>query len=118
LTGDDGESDVSGLVIKYTGSSTGEIGTVKLTLGVAEAYNRMLYNITDSIDGYVSYKQKSLQNTISDYTTQIEEMGKVLERKQETMINRFVAMEALISKFQNQSNWLLGQLSAAESGWR
>jgi flagellar capping protein FliD len=45
-------------------------------------------------------------------------MGKVLERKQETMINRFVAMEALISKFQNQSNWLLGQLSAAESGWR
>jgi len=118
LTGDDGESGVSGLVIKYTGSSTGEIGTVKITLGVAEAFNRTLYNITDSIDGYVSYKQKSLQNTISDYTTQIEEMGKVLERKQETMINRFVAMEALISKFQNQSNWLLGQLSAAESGWR
>jgi len=119
LTGNAGETGIAGLVIKYTGTSIGnDIGNVKLTLGVAESFNRTLYGITDSIEGYVSYKQKSLQNTISDYTTQIEEMEKVLERKQEAMTNRFVAMETMISKLQNQSSWLTGQLSAAASGWK
>lgn len=117
LTGNDGESDIDGLAIKYTGTSTGDVGTVKLTLGMGELFDRLLYGITDPIDGYVSYKKKSLQNTISTYTTQIEEMEKVLERRQEAMINRFVAMETLLSKLKNQGSWLTSQLSAAANGW-
>ncbi|MFC1891028.1 flagellar filament capping protein FliD, partial [Thermodesulfobacteriota bacterium] len=60
LTGDEDEASVDGLVIKYTGSSTGDVGEVTFTAGVAELFERTLYNITDSYEGYVAYKQDSL----------------------------------------------------------
>ena len=33
------------------------------------------------------------------------------------MINRFVAMEIALSKIQNQSQWLTGQINASYSAW-
>jgi len=117
LTGDSGEANIDGLVIKYTGTTTLEEDTVKLTLGVAQLYDRALFNITDSSEGYVGYKQQSLQNSINGFQTQIEEMEARLGRKQEQMINRFVMMELALQKIQSQSNWLAGQLTAASKGW-
>jgi flagellar hook-associated protein 2 len=94
-----------------------DAGTLKLTLGVAELFNRALYTITDSTDGYAIFKQNSLLDSIDSFKTRIEDMEARLERKQEAMINRFVLMELALSKIQSQSNWLAGQLSAASQGW-
>lgn len=119
LTGNSDETNVDGLVVKYTGSTGGaDVGTIKLTFGVAELYDRALFNITDSIDGYVSFKQQSLQNNIKGFETQIDEMEERLERKREQMINRFVQMELALQQIQSQSNWLAGQLSAADDAWQ
>lgn len=118
LKGNSGNANVDGLSINYTGTSTGEVGTVKLTLGVAEQYNRALYTITDSIDGYVSFKQQSLSESITKYEKQINDMEAVLEKKRNDMINQYVRMELALQKIQSQGNWLSGQLSAAESGWK
>jgi len=40
-----------------------------------------------------------------------------LDRRMERMINRFVAMEMALNKIQSISNWLAGQINAANSGW-
>jgi flagellar hook-associated protein 2 len=40
-----------------------------------------------------------------------------LDQKMESLINRFVAMELAMSKIQSMSNWLTGQLTAANNGW-
>jgi flagellar hook-associated protein 2 len=118
LTGNDDEANVDGLVIKYTGTTTGaDIGSVTVTLGVAELFDRQLFNITDSYVGYVGFKQDSLQDKINDLDTQIEDMEARLDRKLENMINQFVAMEMALSALQSQSQWLTGQLNAASSGW-
>jgi flagellar hook-associated protein 2 len=117
LTGNSGEANINGLVIKYTGKTVGDVGTIKLTLGVAELYDRALFHITDSIEGYVSFKQESVQNSISEYETQIEEMEARLDRKSEALINRFVQMELALQQIQSQSNWLAGQLTTVSSGW-
>jgi flagellar hook-associated protein 2 len=119
LTGDSDEANVDGLVVKYRGSTGGaDVGEIKLTFGVAELYDRILFHITDSINGYVSYKQESLQNSISGFTTQITEMEARLDLKQEQLISRFVQMELALQKIQSQSNWLAGQLSAADDAWQ
>ena len=110
-------TSVEGLVIKYTGTATGDQGTVKITMGVGELFDRVLFNITDPIDGYASFKQDSLQDRIDSTKDQIEQMEERLDRKMELMINRFVAMEVALSKIQNQSNWLTGQINASYSGW-
>ena len=118
LTGDDGENNVDGLVVKYTGTAENlDIGEVKLTLGAAELFDRVLYNITDSYDGYLSFKQDSLQDNIDSYETKIEEMEARIDRKMEMMINRFVVMETALSKIQSQGQWLAGQINASYSGW-
>ena len=84
---------------------------------MAELYDRALFHITDSIEGYVASKQESVQSSISAYETQIEEMEVRLDRKKEALINRFVQMELALQQIQSQSNWLSGQLTAVSSGW-
>jgi flagellar hook-associated protein 2 len=117
LTGNSGDASVDGLVIKYTGATVGDAGQLKLTFGVAELYDRALFHITDSAEGYAFYKQESIQGNISEYKTQIDEMEARLTRKKEMLTDRYVKMELALQKIQSQSSWLTGQLSAASSGW-
>lgn len=117
LTGNTGNTNTDGLSVKCTGSSTGDIGAIKLTIGTADLFNRTLFNITDSYNGYVTFKKTSLQNSIDDFQTKIDQMEARLDLKKEQMINRFVAMELALDTLKNQSNWLAGQLTAASSGW-
>lgn len=120
LTGDapgSGETtSVEGLVIKYTGSGTGSQGTVKITMGVAELFDRVLYNISNVTDGYLDYKIESVSDRIDYFEDRIGDMEDRLNQKMETMINRFVRMELALGQLQNQSNWLAGQIGAI-SGW-
>lgn len=118
LEGDSGEANVDGLSIKYTGSASGlDVGTLKLTFGVAELYDRALFNITDLLEGYVSFKQESIQGNIKGYDTQMDEMEARLDRKRELLLDRFVKMEMALQQVQSQSNWLTGQVNAAANGW-
>jgi flagellar hook-associated protein 2 len=118
LTGNDGETNVDGLTVKYTGTNNDvDAGDITVTIGVAELFDRTLDNVTDQYDGYVAFKQDSLQDSIDDFGTRIEQTETFLDRKMETMINRFVAMEMVMNKIQNQSDWLAGQLNASYSAW-
>ena len=119
LTGDDDNANTDGLSVMYTGSSNDvDAGTVTLTLGVAELFYRSSYWITDTVDGYVTFKQNSLQDSIDDYEAKIEDMEALLNLKMERMINQFVSMELALSKIQNQSAWLSGQVNSAASAWK
>ena len=118
MRGDTGNTNTDGLTISCTGTSDNiDLETVKITLGVAELFDNALFNITDSIDGYVAFKQDSLQDRITSFDDQIEQVEARLDRKMESMINRFVAMELAMSRIQNQSSWLSGQIEAAFKGW-
>ncbi len=109
-------NNAAGLSVMYTGTESANT-TFTLTLGIAELLNRQLGFITDTSDGYVTFKQTSLKNSIDNYEDRIEDMEAMLARKMETMINRFVAMELAMSQLQSQSNWLSGQISASFSAW-
>jgi len=98
LTLDSDGNNADGLSMSYTGSAT---TTFTLTLGTAELLDRQLGFITDTTDGYVTYKQTSLQDSIDDFRDQIEDMEARLNRKMEMMINKFVAMEVALSNVQN-----------------
>ena len=113
LTGNDDEANVDGLVIKYTGTDENvNVGSIKLTLGIAELFDRTLFSITDDVDGYLTAKTESLENRIDSYDEKIEKMETRLDAKMQTMINRFIAMELTLSQIQNQGDWLTSQLSS------
>ena len=117
LSLDSDGNNADGLSISYTGTSTIAETTFTLTLGIGELLDRRLGFITNTSDGYVTYKKTSLGNSIDSFEDQIENMEARLNRKMENMINRFVAMELALAKIQNQSQWLMAQISGSFSGW-
>lgn len=113
LKGDEDNVNTEDLSVRYEGTSDNtSAGTVTMTIGIAELLDRVLFNITDSIDGYLSYKQESLQTGITRFDDKIEEMEARLDMKSIQMYNKYTAMELALSRLQTQSQWLTGQLSA------
>jgi flagellar hook-associated protein 2 len=115
LTGVSGNAE--GLVVRYSGTATGDVGSFTLTFGVAELFDRALYHLTDSGDGYVANKQEAIQDTIDNLDKRIEAMEERVDRKMALMTNQFIAMEMALSAMQSQSDWLSGQINASYSGW-
>lgn len=115
LTGTSG--DAEDLMIRYSGTATGAVGSFTLTFGVAELIDRALYHITDSVDGFVANKEESLQDTIDRLDDKIYTMEGRIDRKMMILMNQFIAMEMAMSTMQSQSSWLSGQLNASFSGW-
>jgi len=111
------EGAPQGLTIKYSGTATGNVGTVKLTVGVAELFSRALTTMVDPIEGYVTNKQTSLQDTIKSLTDKISDMEDKLDQKKTQMMSRFAKMELAISKIQTQSSWLTSQVTLLNKNW-
>ncbi|MBW2071770.1 MAG: flagellar filament capping protein FliD [Deltaproteobacteria bacterium] len=110
--------DAKGLFLRYSGTATGDVGSITLTFGVAELLDRALYHITDPTDGQIANKEETIQDTIDRLDDRIGTMEDRLDRKMELMVNQFLAMEKALSTLQSQSNWLAGQLNAAANGWQ
>jgi flagellar hook-associated protein 2 len=122
LTGNTGNANTAGLSVEYTGSSGSpagvDVGTIKITNGVAALFDHALFNITDPYSGYVAFKETSLQDSISNYTTEINQKNEQLAQKKQQMLNEFVAMETAIATIQSESSWLTSQVTAASNGWQ
>jgi flagellar hook-associated protein 2 len=108
LTGTSG--DAKGLLVRYSGTATGNVGSLTLTFGVAELLNRSLYHITDSVDGLISNKTETIQKTITKMDENMAKMEDRLTQKMAVLERQFIAMETALSQFQTQSNWLTQQI--------
>lgn len=115
LTGDD-DQDVNGLVIEYTGTSTGTLD-FSFIKGIGGKLDQALYTMTDSVDGYVAGKQTSLQNQMDNIDKKIDNMETRLTKYEETLIAKYSAMETLLSTLQSQQDWLISQIDSLSSGW-
>jgi len=110
LTGSSGAA--KGLVIKYTGTTTGEVGSVTLTFGVAEQLYRALEAITDPYEGIIKAETDGLQDRIDYIEERIEDMEERLERQRETLTQQFIAMENALAQLKTLSSWLSQQIAA------
>jgi len=88
-----------------------------LTVGVAELFSRALTGMIDPVEGYVTNKQTSLQDTIKSLTDQISNMESQLDNKRTRLLSRFASMELALSKMQTQSSWLTSQISQLNKNW-
>lgn len=115
LTGISGNA--KGLLVRYSGTRTGEAGTLRLTFGVAELLDRQLQHITDPLNGYVSNKKEAIQGIIENLEEDIETMETRLDRKMAELERQFIAMETALSRLQSQTSWLNGQIRSVYNGW-
>ncbi|MGC9325303.1 MAG: flagellar filament capping protein FliD [Desulfomonilia bacterium] len=115
LTGDD-DQDVEGLVLNYSGTTTG-VFDFTFTTGIAEKLDRVLYSMTDPLEGYVAGKKDSLTNQINKIDRKIEDMEKRLEKREEILMNQYIAMESMLSQLQAQQQWLESQIEGLTANW-
>ena len=113
LTGDSGQ-DVDGLVVQYTGTSTGTFGFT-FSRGVGDSLSEILDNMSNSIYGSVTQNEQSIQNHMTSIDKQISDMEERITQDQDTMTQKFVAMETALSQLQAQQSWLTSQLNSLSS---
>lgn len=118
LTGNSDQPNIAGLSISYSGTSTGSMGNITLTFGVAEQLDNRLKFITDPIDGYVTTRMDGLQDNIDYLQDRMDEMEKRLEGRTDTLYNQYIAMESALARMQSISNWLSQQLGSLNNMWR
>ncbi len=106
-----------GLMVRYSGSATGAVGSLTLTYGIAEILDRSLHYITDSLDGTIAKKGETIRNTIDRFNNNIETMKTRLEQRMVELERRFVAMETVLSTLQSQTGWLSSQIKTISRGW-
>jgi flagellar hook-associated protein 2 len=113
MTGDD-DQDVGGLVINYTGTSTGTFD-FSFIEGVGAKLDEALSAMTRSIDGLVAAKQSSLQTMMDNIDKKISTMEDRLASYQEALSAKFTRMEALLSMLESQQSYLTSQIDALSS---
>ncbi len=114
LTGSVGNANTEGLQILYTGTTTGNVGTVKFSRGVAASIQDLVTQFTDGVSGLLTANDNSLQAQIKNIDDTIGSIQARTVLKNQELRRRFSVMEQSIARFQQQA----GQLNAISSGLR
>jgi len=103
LTGKKGNLTTEGVQLLYSGSATGDVGTVSFTVGWATRAVDALLALTDPVNGLMEATDQRLEDQLEDTDRDIASMEARLTIRQETLRRRFLAMEQAMSAMQRQS---------------
>jgi flagellar hook-associated protein 2 len=109
LTGDEG-SDVDGIVARYTGAATGDIGALTFSRGIASLLERVAEPLIGSEQGSIQSLIDQGDGRIQGLNDRIAFLEDRLERRRASLIDRFVGLEEALAQGQQQISFLLSQL--------
>ncbi|MGK7345116.1 MAG: flagellar filament capping protein FliD [Candidatus Nitrospinota bacterium M3_3B_026] len=116
-----GQSDtiLEGLILQTGTMSIGETGTMRISMGVAEAARHKAARYTEfSTEGLIFNQYRSIENQDKKLQEQIDDMEDRLVQKEENLKAKFVNLETLLSKLTAEQNYLNSQLSTLSKGWQ
>jgi flagellar hook-associated protein 2 len=108
-------SHLMDLAVNYTGTTTGNIGTVSLKSGAAKNFNDLVLDFMDGTDSLLKSKDSSLQSSIDKMNKQIVRAEERVLRMQARLQKQFTSLELTMGKLQNQGNFLSNQLTMMQS---
>lgn len=106
LTGNSGNATTDGLQIRVTATTTGVIGTVTVTRGIADQVFQLIQRFTDSINGALTDETKTIQQQIDEIKQRISAFDEAMQRKAQDLRAQFTAMENALSKMRSQAQYL------------
>ncbi|MFQ5537731.1 MAG: flagellar filament capping protein FliD [Gemmatimonadota bacterium] len=111
LTGDTGTS-AEGLVVRYTGSGTGSVGTLTYSRGIASLMELAADVLLDAASGTIQGVTDRLDTQKQGIEDRIAEFEDRLDRRRDQLIRKFSALEEAMAKAQQQAAWIQSQLGA------
>lgn len=80
--------------------------------GIATLFKNSAKEWTDSVDGAITSKIKGYDSEISFLTEQIQSMSDRLDLREASLKQKYVNLEVVMSKLNNQKDWITNQVSA------
>ena len=114
LTGAAG-TPVEGLLVQYTGATTGAVGTATVVTGVAASMARQATLITRPGTGTAALSIDALGRSKSAATRRSDDVAARLDRRKQALLKRFAAMESAIQRITAQGNSLTNSINALTS---
>lgn len=113
LTGNTGNATTAGLQISYTGTSTGNVGTVSFQMGVGALLNSAISSFTDPTNGLITSAENTITTQVNDYGTQITQLQTAMSADQAQLQAQFANMETALAQLQAQQKQLSSVLGTA-----
>jgi len=107
LTGASG--NVDGLLLMYTDSAIGSIGSVSVSVGVGAKLNNLLETFTNPLSGLIQNAVDGSQSIYDSLKTRIDDINRQIEQERARLTASFQAMETLMSQMNSTSAWLTQQ---------
>ncbi|HEY0971251.1 MAG TPA: flagellar filament capping protein FliD, partial [Gemmatimonadales bacterium] len=109
--GADGATNAAeGLVVSYTGTTTGAVGSVSFSRGLGGMMTQVTDILTRGGDGTIAMQQDSITTSLTSLERRVADAESRIELKRESMLRQFAAMEAALARMQSQGNWLTQQV--------
>jgi len=105
IFGPDG-TDMEGLMLEFTGTTTGSYGSVTVSIGVMEELDRKLDLYTSVSDGLIKSKEESINSSIQDLEDEMIKESMSLDLIEARLNSKFVKMEQMLSQLQTQGSFL------------
>ncbi|MCZ7587049.1 MAG: flagellar filament capping protein FliD [Deltaproteobacteria bacterium] len=91
---------VEGLMIKFTGTSAGDYGTVDYSVGLMEQFERRLNGYLNGSTSLLSEKENRINSVIDDFRDQVEAKERRLEKTEAQLRAKFTRMEQVVQQLQ------------------
>jgi flagellar hook-associated protein 2 len=106
-----GSGDLDGLVVEYTGSATGFIGSMSLSTGLGELFAEAVDGITGTEGSLLKTRTDSLNDQVERLQDQIRKKEESLARTRERLEREFANLEVTMAQLQSQQTFLTNQLA-------
>jgi flagellar hook-associated protein 2 len=116
LTGGSGNGYTDGLQVRVSGSTTGRLGTLSVTLGFGHAIATDLSSLTDNVSGRLKTIIDSYGSQSDELGTRIADKQAALTDKETTLRQQYARLESTISAIQTQGQRLYASLGLNSDG--
>ena len=107
--------DSQGLSALINDNVIGDKGTVSFTNGIMGQLDNIMSGILNSTTGSFTIRTNSLQKGLTDIATQRTDLATRMTKYENDLLTRFNAMDTLVGKMKDTSNYLTQQFSSTSS---
>jgi flagellar hook-associated protein 2 len=101
-----------GLVVRYTGSTTGSAGDVTVTLGTGALLERLVQSYTDVNTGTLDTRNTSLTDRVKTLNARADRIKAQLDVRKTALLKQYAAMEQALGNLQSQSQSITAMMNA------
>jgi flagellar hook-associated protein 2 len=115
LTGGPDNASTADLAVRVTLSAAqigaGPEGEISVSRGIAAALDKSLNDLLDPFEGRLKTTADQFDDQVESVDVAIQRLNALFEAQQETLLERFAALESTLSRLQATNNILVNQLA-------